>query len=63
LIAIPIGYFIVSKWLEQYAYRIDININIFLIAFGLSLIIAFITVSYQTIKAAITNPVESLRYE
>lgn len=63
LIAIPIGYFIVSKWLEQYAYRIDININIFLIAFGLSLIIAFIIVSYQTIKAAIANPVESLRYE
>jgi len=62
-IAIPIGYFIVSNWLEQYAYRIGINFNIFLLACGLSLIIAFVTVSYQTIKAAIANPVESLKYE
>jgi putative ABC transport system permease protein len=63
LIAIPIGYWIVSKWLEQYAYRIDINLNIFLLACGLSLIIAFLTVSYQTIRAAIANPVESIKYE
>lgn len=63
LIAIPVGYFIVSKWLEQYAYRIGINWFIFLMACGLSLIVAFLTVSYQTIKAAIANPVESLKYE
>ena len=63
IIAIPVGYFIVSKWLEQYAYRIGINLYIFLLACGLSLIVAFLTVSYQTIKAAIANPVDSLKYE
>lgn len=63
LIAIPISYWIVSEWLEQYAHQIEINIYIFLLAGALSLVVAFITISYQTIKAALANPVESLKYE
>ena len=63
ILAIPIGYYFVSKWLENFAYRININYEAFIYAGGLSLIIAFATVYYQTIKAASANPVESLRYE
>lgn len=63
VIAWPIGYFIMNKWLQNYAYKIDLNISIFILAGIVSLLIAFITVAYQTLKASYTNPVNSLRYE
>ncbi|MCP4728308.1 MAG: FtsX-like permease family protein [bacterium] len=63
LIAWPAAYVIMSQLLNNYAYRTDIAIWIFALS-GISvLLVAFITVSFQTIKAAITNPVRSLRYE
>jgi putative ABC transport system permease protein len=62
-IAIPIIFVAMNKWLQTFAYRINIGGEIFLLACGLTLIIAFLTVSFQTIKAAIANPVNSLRYE
>jgi len=63
LIAWPIAYFISTEWLQNFAYRIEPGIAIFLLSTALAIIISFITVSYQSIKTALTNPVESLRYE
>ncbi len=63
VIAWPIAWFIMSRWLENFAYRIDLGLGIFLLAGLLALIIALVTVSWQTIRAATANPVESLRYE
>ena len=52
-----------SRWLERFAYHIEISPGLFLVAGGLALVIALLTVSYQAIKAALADPVESLRYE
>jgi putative ABC transport system permease protein len=63
LIAWPIAYFAMNKWLQNFAYRIQIGIVAFMISGGTALLIAYLTVSYQSIKSARANPVESLRYE
>jgi putative ABC transport system permease protein len=52
-----------NKWLQDFAYRIDISWWVFVLSGGIALLIALVTVSYQAIKAATANPVESLRYE
>ena len=63
VIAIPIAWFAVNKWLGGFAYRIDVGWAVFLIASVGALAIAWVTVSYESIKAAIVNPVKSLRSE
>jgi putative ABC transport system permease protein len=63
LIAWPVAYYAMSKWLENFAYRISIGLETFLLATLFALVITLITVSSQAIKAALTNPVDSLRYE
>jgi len=63
IIAWPIAYFALNKWLEDFAYRIDISLWVFIAASIGAMLIAIFTVSYQSIKAAIANPVKSLRYE
>jgi putative ABC transport system permease protein len=63
VIAWAVSYFAVKEWLQNFAYRVDINLLIFLAAALLALVIAFITVSYQTVRAAVANPVDALRYE
>ena len=63
LISFPIAWWIMNNWLESYAYRIKISWMIFIIAGLLALLIALLTVSFQAIKAAIANPVKSLRSE
>jgi len=63
IIASPIAYWAMSKWLVNYTYRININWWVFALAGILSITIAVLTVSYQSIKAAIANPVKSLRSE
>jgi ABC-type antimicrobial peptide transport system permease subunit len=63
IIAVPVGYFLMDNWLQDFAYRIDINYWIFFIAAALAVSIALITVSFQAIKAAVANPVNSLRSE
>ena len=63
LIASPLGWIIMNNWLQQFAYRITIHWWIFLIAGLISVIIALITVSFQAFRAAVTNPVNSLRTE
>jgi ABC-type antimicrobial peptide transport system permease subunit len=62
-IAIPLSWLAINSWLDGFAYRIHVSWIIFLIASLTALIIALATVSYESIKAAITNPVESLRTE
>jgi putative ABC transport system permease protein len=52
-----------SRWLEDFAYRVDINIITFALAGAAALTIAIATVSYQAIKTALINPVETIRYE
>jgi putative ABC transport system permease protein len=63
LIAWPLSWYAMNKWLQNFQYRIDITVWIFAVAFGLSLAVALITVSWQSIRAALTNPADSLRYE
>ena len=63
LIAFPIAYFVMNNWLQSFAYRINLTIWIFLATAGVAFVIALLTVSYQSIKASLANPIESLRYE
>jgi putative ABC transport system permease protein len=63
IIATPIAAYVMNKWLEDYAYRIKLGWGIFVVAGLLAISIALITVSFQSIKAAIANPVKSLRTE
>jgi len=63
LIAWPIAYYAMNKWMQNFAYRIHLGIFAFLISGGTALLIAYITVSYQSIKSTRANPVDSLRYE
>ena len=63
LIAIPLGWFAISKWLENYPYRIDISWKIFAVAGGLVIFIALVTVSFQALRSAMASPVNSLRSE
>jgi putative ABC transport system permease protein len=63
LIAWPVAYFVMNNWLQSFAYRVGIEMWIFAGAATLALGIALITVSYQTIRAALSNPIDSLRYE
>ncbi len=63
LIAIPIAWYYMYNWLEEFDFRISISVWVFAIAGGLTLVIALVTVSFQAIKAARANPVKSLRSE
>jgi len=63
LLAIPTGYLLADGWLQNFAYAIDLSWWIFAIAGLMALLIAWATVSFQTMKAAKTNPVECLRHE
>jgi len=63
LIAWPLAYYVMTKWLQNFAYRIRINIWMFLGSAVIALLIALFTVSYQSLKAARNDPVDSLRYE
>lgn len=62
-IAWPMAYLIMNKWLANFAYRTGIGVGVFLGAAVSALATALLTVSFQTVKAAVTNPVDSLRYE
>lgn len=63
LIAAPLAWWGMYKWLQSYTYRVDIEWWVFVLAGSLSIMIALATVSYQSIKAAVTNPVKSLKTE
>jgi putative ABC transport system permease protein len=63
VIAFPLAWLAMNKWLENFAYRITIGWWIFLTAAIIALLVALLTVSFQAIKAALANPVKSLRTE
>jgi putative ABC transport system permease protein len=63
LFSLPLGWFAMNKWLEDFSYKIEIGWWVFVLAAVLAVAISVATVSYQGIKAAIVNPVKSLRAE
>ena len=63
LIATPVALYFLQGWLEKYSYRVDIGSGVFILAAVLALAITLLTISFQAIKAAIANPVKSLRTE
>ena len=63
IIAIPLAYFGMQQWLNNFAYRTEIGVTVFLFASGLTLFLALFTISFQTIRAALTKPADALRYE
>jgi putative ABC transport system permease protein len=63
LIAVPVAWWLTDKWLQDFAYRININWTVFALAGILAMLIAVLTISFQSVKAAIANPIKSLRTE
>ena len=63
IIAWPVAYFVMSNWLQNYPYRINLNLGYFIAASIISIIIALGTISFQAFKAARMNPVDAIRYE
>lgn len=63
LIAWPAAYWAMSKWLDGFAYKISISVQLFLVGAAISILVAMIAVGYQSVKAAVSNPVRALRYE
>lgn len=63
LIAWPIAYYVMNQWLQEFAYRIDLGFDVFILSGFLSLFIALGTVSFQATKAATANPVDAIQYE
>ena len=63
LLAWPISYYVMDMWLQNFAYRTELKLWMFLLGGSLTLVIALATVSYQALKAAMTNPVDALRNE
>ncbi|MGD1893636.1 MAG: ABC transporter permease [Cyclobacteriaceae bacterium] len=63
LLAAPLAYYVMQQWLMNFTYQIDIGANTFFIAIAFSALVALLTVSHQSVKAALANPVDSLRNE
>jgi putative ABC transport system permease protein len=63
IIASPIAWYIMHKWLQDFAYRVDIGWVVFALTTGIAVCIALLTISFQAIKAALANPIRSLRTE
>jgi putative ABC transport system permease protein len=63
LLASPLAWYLMSRWLENFAYRIELDPYLLLLSGVLALVIAILTISYQTVKAALANPIHSLRTE
>ncbi len=63
LIAIPLAWWIMTQWLQGFAYHISLGADVFFIAAGIMLFITLLTISFQSVKAALTNPVRNLRAE
>jgi putative ABC transport system permease protein len=63
VIAVPIAWYAMDRWLENFAYRVHIGWWIFVMAGAAAVLIALATVSFQAVRAALTNPIKSLRSE
>jgi len=62
-VAAPVAYLIMQRWLQNFAYRIEVDPRVFMLAFVATVLIATLTIGYRALKAAAANPVEALRYE
>jgi putative ABC transport system permease protein len=62
-IAVPVAIWLMNKWLERFAYKTELDWWIFALAGSSAVVIAVLTVSWQSIRAATSNPVEAIRYE
>jgi putative ABC transport system permease protein len=62
-IAVPVVWLVMEQWLSGFAFRMEIGVWIFFLAGVISVLVALLTVSYQSVTAATTDPVKSLRYE
>jgi len=63
VIAIPIAHYAIISWLEGFAYKVEVGVMPYLFSGIVALIISLVTVSFQTTKAAMANPVDSIKYE
>lgn len=63
MVAVPVAYYSMGEWLKNYAYRIDMGVMVFISASLMAMLVAVITVAWQSYQAAVANPVKSLRYE
>jgi ABC-type antimicrobial peptide transport system permease subunit len=63
IIALPVAYYITGRWLENFAYRTEMDLKLILFTVGLGIIITIMVVSYQAIRAAQSNPIDALKYE
>ena len=63
LIAAPIAYYAMDRWLQEFVYRVDLSLLTFVMSGVIALAIALLTISYQALRAAFANPVDALRYQ
>jgi putative ABC transport system permease protein len=63
IIAIPLGYYAMSRWLENFEYRIELGYAVFILSGIISFLIAWFTIGFESIRAALGNPVKALRNE
>ena len=63
IIAAPLAWYMMSNWLNNFAYRIKLNADVFVLAMVISIMLAWLTVGYKSLRAAMANPVRSLRTE
>jgi putative ABC transport system permease protein len=63
IIALPVAWYVMNKWLQNFAYRIHVGIDILMLASGIALLLAIVTVSFKVYQAASANPIDAIRYE
>jgi putative ABC transport system permease protein len=63
VIASPVAFYFLQNWLQKYDYRVSIGVTVFIVSAMIAILITIITISFQAIRAAIANPVKSLRTE
>ena len=63
VISCPVAYFAMKQWLQNYAYHTDLTFQVFVNSFLIAVLTTILSVCYQSVKAAIANPVDSIRYE
>ena len=63
LVAWPVGFYLMTEWLNRFAYRIDLHLGYFAVSGAIAVLVALATVSYHALRAATSNPVDALRYE
>jgi putative ABC transport system permease protein len=63
IVSWPLAYYYINNWLENFTNRVDINLSVFIFVGVLSIIMTIVVVSFQSIRAAIANPVDAIKYE